>query len=107
MITVINFRSDASLSHHGIKGMRWGVRRYQSKDGSLTNAGKKRYYAESDKVIKQNRDGSLTIPRGFKFNRVGKTTLDVNKSGDYLLAMVRRMQLDILNILVQLQFPNC
>ena len=32
------------LYHHGIKGQRWGVRRYQKKDGSLTDAGKKRYY---------------------------------------------------------------
>lgn len=32
------------LYHHGTKGMRWGVRRYQNKDGSLTPAGKKRYY---------------------------------------------------------------
>ena len=31
------------LSHHGIKGQKWGVRRYQTKDGSLTSAGKKRY----------------------------------------------------------------
>ena len=30
------------LYHWGIKGMKWGVRRYQNKDGSLTNAGKKR-----------------------------------------------------------------
>lgn len=30
------------LEHHGIKGMKWGVRRFQNKDGSLTNAGKKR-----------------------------------------------------------------
>ena len=29
------------LYHHGIKGMKWGVRRYQNKDGSLTSAGKK------------------------------------------------------------------
>ena len=32
------------LRHHGVKGMRWGVRRYQNKDGTLTPAGKKRYY---------------------------------------------------------------
>ena len=31
------------LYHHGIRGMKWGVRRFQNKDGSLTNAGKKRY----------------------------------------------------------------
>ena len=31
------------LYHWGVKGMKWGVRRYQNKDGSLTNAGQKRY----------------------------------------------------------------
>ena len=31
------------LYHHGIKGQRWGVRRYQNKDGSLTSAGKRRF----------------------------------------------------------------
>lgn len=35
---------DFELRHHGVKGMRWGIRRYQNKDGSLTPAGKKRYY---------------------------------------------------------------
>lgn len=36
------------LQHAGIKGMRWGVRRYQNKDGSLTPAGKKRYGERPD-----------------------------------------------------------
>ena len=31
------------LYHHGIKGMKWGVRRYQNSDGSLTLRGKKKY----------------------------------------------------------------
>ena len=32
----------SELMHYGIKGMKWGVRRYQNKDGTLTAAGKKR-----------------------------------------------------------------
>ena len=31
------------LYHHGVKGQRWGVRRYRNRDGSLTPAGKKKY----------------------------------------------------------------
>lgn len=38
----MDYKSE-SLVHYGIKGMKWGVRRYQNKDGSLTSAGKNRY----------------------------------------------------------------
>ena len=34
--------SNVYLEHHGIKGQRWGVRRYQNEDGSLTSAGRRR-----------------------------------------------------------------
>ena len=36
------------LYHHGIKGQKWGVRRFQNKDGSLTPAGRRRYDEPND-----------------------------------------------------------
>lgn len=49
------------LYHWGIKGMKWGVRRYQNADGSLTPAGKKRY-AEDD----AHEDHGKTSPKSVK-----------------------------------------
>ena len=43
MSTVYLLSPSGELYHHGVKGMKWGVRRYQTESGSLTPAGKKRY----------------------------------------------------------------
>lgn len=39
----------SELYHHGIKGQKWGIRRYQNPDGTYTAAGKERYGATSDR----------------------------------------------------------
>ena len=54
--------SVSEMYHHGIKGQKWGVRRFQNKDGSLTPAGKQRY-DDDDIVIKKGEEIHRIIPK--------------------------------------------
>ena len=61
-----NYSADY-LSHHGIKGQKWGVRRYQNRDGRLTAAGKIRYsdatknkFHEEEIIVKTKNGVTLT-----------------------------------------------
>lgn len=51
-----SFISDEELYHYGIKGMRWGIRRYQNPDGSLTPAGIRRLEKADIKWAKKKTD---------------------------------------------------
>lgn len=58
----------AYLMHHGIKGQRWGVRRFRNTDGTLTDAGKKRY-SDSDsgtRTSKPQKKRRMTVEGGFR-----------------------------------------
>jgi len=57
-------RNDEYLYHHGIKGQKWGVRRYQNPDGSYTAAGRKRYGIAQQKLLDNNRTSRLATAAG-------------------------------------------
>ena len=63
------------LQHHGIKGMKWGVRRYQNNDGSLTPAGKKRYLSvDYESALKRVKKADDTL------NDIRKTRQEPKKA---------------------------
>lgn len=62
------------LYHWGVKGMKWGVRRYQNSDGSLTPAGKKRYY-DTPELNKQKAAMKLAkTKRSEAYDRLNKAS---------------------------------
>lgn len=66
------------LYHHGIRGQKWGRRRYQNKDGSLTPAGKKRYDKEMDKLKAEKKKLVNESRTKKKLDKLDQMRSDVN-----------------------------
>lgn len=97
-----NYTYPNELYHYGIKGMKWGVRRYQNEDGSYTSAGKKRRSQDPETVQKRKatakKVAAITVaavgvsvaaayaaknPQAVRkvINSVGKTSVNALKTG--------------------------
>lgn len=93
-----------SLYHHGVKGQKWGIRRYQNDDGSLTAEGKKRYGVESvsemsKETLKQYQaDRKAAAKEAIKDLKSKKLKVYSDIGSDYITDKYGNMTLaDILN----------
>lgn len=98
-------RRHNELYHHGIKGQKWGIRRYQNEDGSLTPEGRKRYGVEGLDSSKKDYDQRTAVKAYRKeskqrYNQVRNFTDDLSR---YKLAE-DRMNRDIIEANKNKQF---
>lgn len=83
MASYIIVRSDEYLAHHGIKGQKWGLRRYQNADGSLTAEGRKHYGAAEGGSRSMSRRFNKEMKKLNKFRDRSDVDLQKEKAAQY------------------------
>lgn len=89
--TIIN----GQLYHHGIKGQKWGKRRYQNKDGSWTPAGRQRYSEGGDGQVKRSMKGNVHRVLAKNYDLNSKVYKNNNKALSSMNAQARNQQLKL------------
>ena len=84
---------EPKLIHSGVKGMKWGVRRYQNSDGSLTPEGRKRYGTESNKKSLFSKKKSTAVKKTSKIKGSSEKSYK-EMSDDELRKAINRLQLE-------------
>ena len=74
---------DDSLAHYGVKGMKWGVRRYQNKDGSYTNAGKHRRRSQNSSDYEETRSLRRKSSKRLSNEELKKLNKRLNLESEY------------------------
>lgn len=80
------------LAHHGIKGQKWGVRRFQNKDGTRTAAGKKRYNIDDHRVLESSITTNTKNGKAVELSSIPSTRI-----ANFLAAHNRKIRADAEN----------
>jgi hypothetical protein len=84
--------SNTSLSHHGIKGQRWGVRRFRNADGTLTEAGKRRYDRDVRENLSKKKENRIDTSEPNPSRWVKEDIERTKRTVDAGTAMVRQLK---------------
>lgn len=92
-----------NLQHHGIPGQKWGVRRYQNSDGSLTSLGRKRISSirstqDDPEIVKKLKDRGINGSESRSFKKIEDQLKDKTKSDGQSIKQERNKKIALAGV---------